>query len=54
MHSTPIDRLLANLGGDKLIAVERDWTAADARARPAKDGANAIRKITGRGAAQIS
>ena len=53
MHSTPIDRLLANLGGDTPIDVERGLTAADARARLAQDGPNEIRDITGRGAAEI-
>ena len=54
MHSsTPIDRLLANLGGDTPVDVERGLTAADARARLAQDGANEIRDITGRSASEI-
>ena len=53
MHSTPIDRLLANLGGDTPVDVERGLTAADARARLAQDGPNEIRDITGRSASEI-
>jgi len=39
-HSTPIDRLLAELGGAQAIDAERGLGAADARARLARDGAN--------------
>ena len=52
-HSTPIDRLLADLGGARPIDVDRGLTAADARARLARDGANEIRDITGRSASEI-
>ena len=52
-HSTPIDRLLAELGGARPIDVERGLTAADARVRLARDGANEIRDITGRSTSEI-
>ena len=53
IHSTPIDRLLANLGGDTPVDVERGLMAADARVRLAQDGPNEIRDITGRSASEI-
>jgi Ca2+-transporting ATPase len=52
-HSTPTDRLLADLGGDALIDVERGLTAAAARARLVREGPNEIRDITGRSTAEI-
>ena len=52
-HGTPTARLLADLGGERPIDVERGLSAADARARLARDGANEIRDITGRSASEI-
>ncbi|MDP1902366.1 MAG: cation-transporting P-type ATPase [Rubrivivax sp.] len=52
-HSTPIDRLLADLGGDSPIDAERGLTSAEARARLAPDGPNEIRDITGRSTSEI-
>ncbi|RPH60278.1 MAG: hypothetical protein EHM83_14680, partial [Burkholderiales bacterium] len=52
-HSAAIDRLLADLGGDRPVDVERGLTAADAQARLARDGPNEIRDITGRSTAKI-
>ncbi|MDO8441467.1 MAG: cation-transporting P-type ATPase [Polaromonas sp.] len=52
-HSTPIDQLLADLGGGQSLDVERGLTAADARARLAQGGPNEILDITGRSATEI-
>ena len=53
LHSTPIERLLADLGGAQVIDIGHGLSAVDARARLARDGANEIRDITGRSAAEI-
>ncbi len=52
-HSKSIDGLLADLGGGRPLDIERGLSAADARARLARDGANEIRDITGRSASEI-
>ena len=52
-HSTPIDRLLADLGGASPLDTGRGLTAAEARARLARDGPNEIKDITGRSTAEI-
>jgi Ca2+-transporting ATPase len=52
-HSQPIDRLLAALGVAMPFDAERGPTAADARERLARDGANQIDDVTGRSAAEI-
>ena len=52
-HSATIDRLLADLGGDRPIDIERGLTAAEAQTRLARDGRNEIRDITGRSTAAI-
>ena len=52
-HSTPIDRLLAELGGVQPINVESGLTTGEAQARLARDGPNEIRDITSRSATEI-
>ncbi|MDO8450688.1 MAG: cation-transporting P-type ATPase [Rhodoferax sp.] len=52
-HSAPIDRLLAQLAGNRPIDVERGLSVAEAQARLAQDGPNEIRDITGRSTSEI-
>lgn len=52
-HSTPIARLLADLGDERPVDAEQGLTTAQARARLTRDGPNEIRDITGRSSAQI-
>jgi P-type Ca2+ transporter type 2C len=52
-HSMPIDRLLAELGIAQPFDDERGLTAAHARERLARDGANQIEDVTGRSAGEI-
>jgi len=52
-HSTPIGRLLADLGGLRSLDVERGLTPDDAHARLIQGGPNEIRDITGRSTAEI-
>ena len=52
-HSTPINRLLADLGGGPPIDVKRGLSAAQAQARLAQGGPNEIRDITGRTTSEI-
>jgi Ca2+-transporting ATPase len=52
-HSLPIDRLLAELDVAMPFDAERGLTAADARERLARDGANQIEDVTGRSAGEI-
>ena len=52
-HSTPIGRLLADLGGVRSLDVERGLTPDDAHARLIQGGPNEIRDITGRSTAEI-
>ena len=52
-HSTPINRLLADLGGGPPIDVKRGLSAAQAQTRLAKGGPNEIRDITGRTTSEI-
>ena len=53
MHSLPIDRLLADLGGATPIDTGRGLTTLEARARLARDGPNEIKEITGRSTTEI-
>ncbi|MBC7938888.1 MAG: hypothetical protein H7Z19_03845, partial [Chitinophagaceae bacterium] len=52
-HNTPLDLLLADLGGDRPIDADHGLSAADAAARLARDGTNEILDITGRSASEI-
>jgi Ca2+-transporting ATPase len=52
-HGVLVDRLLADLGGDGPIDLERGLSAAQARARLAQGGPNEIRDITGRSTSEI-
>ncbi|MDP1649816.1 MAG: cation-transporting P-type ATPase [Rubrivivax sp.] len=52
-HSTPIDRLLADLGGERPIDIENGLTVSEAQARLAREGPNEIRDITSRSATEI-
>jgi len=52
-HSTPINRLLSNLGGSAPLEVKQGLSAAEAGARLARDGSNEILDVTGRSTSEI-
>lgn len=52
-HCTSLPQLLIRLGGASPLQLQRGLSHAEARARLARDGANEIRDITGRSAAEI-
>ena len=52
-HSTPIDRLLLDLGGSRPIDVALGLSVVEARARLSRDGPNEIMDVTGRSTSEI-